>query len=60
MDPDRSIRNTIFVLRRIIKRSIENQYDVYASFIDYSKTFDTVKHNVAINNKDTYVLTNLC
>ena len=51
----------------MIARFIEKLEDVYACFIDYSKAFDTVKHkqliemlqNLAINNKDTRLLTNL-
>ncbi len=42
--PDKGTRNAIFVLRRIAERSIEKQKDVYLCFIDYSKAFDTVKH----------------
>ena len=42
--PDRGTRNTIFALRRLVERMIEKQKDVYVYFIDYSKAFDTVKH----------------
>ena len=47
--PDRGTRNAIFVLRRLAERSIEKQKDVYVCFIDYSKAFDTVKHEPLIN-----------
>ncbi len=65
--PDKGTRNAIFVLRRLVERSIEKQKDVYACFIDYSKAFDTVKHeplvellhNLDIDDKDTRLLTNL-
>ena len=42
--PDRGTRNAIFVLRRLVERSIQKLKDVFTCFIDYSKTFDTVKH----------------
>ena len=32
--PDRSTRNAIFVLRRLVERMIEKQKDVYVCFID--------------------------
>ena len=46
--PDRGTRNAIFVLRRLVERMIEKQKDVYVCFIDYSKVFDTVKHETLI------------
>ena len=42
--PDRGTRNAIFGLRRLVERLIEKQKDVYVSFIDHSKTFNTLKH----------------
>ena len=42
--PDRVTRNSIFVLRRLVERSIQKQTDVFICFIDYSNAFDTVKH----------------
>ena len=42
--PDRGTRNAVFVLRRLVERSIGKQRDVYACFIDYSKEFDTVSY----------------
>ena len=43
--PDKGTRNAIFVLKRLVERSVEKQKDVYTCFIDYSKAFDTVKHD---------------
>ena len=43
--PDKGTRNAIFVLKRLVERSVEKQKDVYTCFIDYSKDFDTVKHD---------------
>ena len=43
--PDKGTRNAIFVLKRLVERSAEKQKDVYTCFIDYSKAFDTVKHD---------------
>ena len=31
-------------VKRLVERSVEKQKDVYTCFIDYSKAFDTVKH----------------
>ena len=42
--PDKGTGNAIFVLRRFVEISVEKQRDVYTCFIDYSKAFDTVKH----------------
>ena len=42
--PDRGTRNAIFVLRRLVERSIQKQNVVFTCFFDYSKAFDTVKH----------------
>ena len=42
--PDPVTRNAIFVLVRLVERSIQKQKDEFTRFIDYSKTFDTVKH----------------
>ena len=50
--PDKGTRNAIFVLKRLVERSVEKQKDVYTCFIDYSKAFDTV-------NTISYSLTNL-
>ena len=34
--PDKGTGNAIFVLRRLVERSVEKQRDVYTCFIDYS------------------------
>ena len=52
--PDKGTRNAIFVLKRLVERSVEKQKDVYTCFIDYSKAFDTVKHDSLVE-----LLTNL-
>ena len=65
--PDRGTRNAIFVLRRLVERSIEKQKDVYTCFIDYSKAFDTMNHeslidllsSLDIDAHDVRLLTNL-
>ena len=40
--------NTIYILRTVIERSIEVQQDLYFCFINFSKAFDTVKHDKLI------------
>ena len=65
--PDKGTRNAIFVLKRLVERSVEKQKDVYTCFIDYSKAFDTVKHDslvellqsLDVDHADTRLLTNL-
>ena len=37
-------RNAIFVLRILAERALEMQNDLYLCFIDYTKAFDTIKH----------------
>ena len=46
--PDKGTRNAISVLRRMSERAIEKQKDMHACFIDYSKAFDTVRHETLI------------
>ena len=46
--PDKGTKNAIFVLKRLVEKSVEKQIDVYTCFIDYSKAFDTVKHDSLI------------
>ena len=41
---DSGTREGIFNLRLITEKYLEKQKDIYACFIDYSKAFDTVKH----------------
>ena len=65
--PDKGTGNAIFVLRRLVERSVEKQRDVYICFIDYSKAFDTVKHeslvellqSLDVDKSETRLLTNL-
>ena len=65
--PDKGTRNAIFVLKRLVERSVEKQKDVYTCFIDYSKAFDTVKHDslvellqsLDVDEADTRLVTNL-
>ena len=69
--PDKGTRNAMFVLKRpvaiFVERSVEKQKDVYTCFIDYTKAFDTVKHDslvellqsLALDDADTRLLTNL-
>ena len=60
-------RNAIFVLRRLVERSIQKKNDVFTCFIDYSKAFDTVKHallfdllsSLDIESHDIKLLVNL-
>ena len=64
---DKATRNAIFVLKRLVERSVKKQKDVYTCFIDYSKAFDTVKHDslvellqsLDVDEADTRLLTNL-
>lgn len=59
--------NATYILRNIIERSIEVQQDLYFCFIDYTKAFDTVKHQVImkmlkdinIDGKDLRIIRNL-
>ena len=65
--PDKGTGNAIFVLRRLVERSVEKQRDVYICFIDYNKAFDTVKHESLVeflqsldaDKSETRLLTNL-
>ena len=57
----------ISLLRRLLERMIGKQKDVYVCFIDYSKAFDTVKHepliellqSLDIDPQDVKLLANL-
>ena len=59
--------NAIYVLRTVIERSIEVQQDLYSCFIDFSKAFDTVKHDkliqmlqdINIDDKDLQLIKNM-
>ena len=41
---DSGTRNAIFMMRMLSERAIEMKKDLFVCFIDYSKAFDTVKH----------------
>ena len=59
--------NAICILRSIMERAIEVQQDLYFCFIDYTKAFDMVKHqvimemlnNINIDGKDLRIIRNL-
>ena len=59
--------NAIYILRTVIERSIEAQQDLYLCFIDFSKAFDTVKHDkliqmlqdINIDGKDLQLIKNM-
>ncbi|CAF1635495.1 unnamed protein product, partial [Adineta ricciae] len=65
--PDKGTRNTIFILRMIIERSIEVKHDLYLCFLDYTKAFDKVKHDnrfqilekLDIDGKDLGIIRNI-
>ena len=65
--PDKGTGNAILVLRRLVERSVEKQRDLYTCFIDYSKAFDTGKHesllellqSLDVDKSETRLLTNL-
>ena len=65
--PDKGTVNAIFVLRRHVERSVEKQRDIYTYFINYNKTFNTMKHeslvellqSLDVDKSETWMLTNL-
>ena len=65
--PDKGTGNAIFVLQWLVERSVEKQRDIYTCPIDYSKAFDTVKHEslvellqaLDVDKSETKLLTNL-
>ena len=65
--PDKGTGNVICVLRRLVERSVEKQGDVYTCFVDYSKAFNTVKHeslvellqSLDVDKSETRLQTNL-
>ena len=65
--PDKGTCNAIFMLRRMSERAIVKQKDIYACFIDYSKAFDTVRHEplidllkaIGVDSHDVQLLANL-
>ena len=63
---DAGIRNATFVLRMLSERAIEMQKDLYVCFVDYTKAFDKVQHELFhllegldLDGKDLRVLRNL-
>ena len=44
--PDKSTRNAIFILRVLAERSIQVNQTLRCCFIDYTKAFDRVQHNI--------------
>ena len=64
---DKGTRNAIFILRMLIKRTIEVKHDIYLCFLDYTKAFDKVKHDnlfqtlekLNIEGKDLRLVRNL-
>ena len=65
--PGTRTREGISNLRIICERATDVQKDVYICFIDYTKTFDRVKHfkmieclsEIGIDNKDLQIITKL-
>ena len=65
--PDKGTRNAVYVLNRIAERSKQVQKKVFCCFIDYTKAFDRVQHNILfeilsdldVNDKDIRLLHNL-
>ena len=41
-------RNATFMLRAAMERAVEEQKDLFMSFIDFQKAFDTVRHATVI------------
>jgi len=64
---DKGTRNAIYILRTLTERSIEVQKDLYLCFIDYTKAFDTIKHEnimkylkeLNIDGKDLRIIKNM-
>ena len=53
--PDKGTRNAIFVLRILGERCREVNVNLYCCFIDYTKAFDRVQHNILfeiLNERD--------
>ena len=65
--PGTGTREGIFNLRTICERATDVQKDVYICFIDYTKTFDRVKHfkmieclsEIGIDDKDLQIISKL-
>ena len=53
--PDKGTRNAIYVIKRMQERNKEMQKKIFCCFIDYTKAFDRVEHNIffeILNNFD--------
>ena len=50
--PGKGTRNQIVNLKLVIEKNREHQRDLYLCFIDYSKAFDTVDHDILWSNKN--------
>ena len=48
--PGKGTRNQILNLKLVIEKNREHQRDLYLCFIDYSKAFDTVDHDILWSN----------
>ena len=65
--PDKGTRNAIFIFRMLSERCIEVNRDVYCCFVDYTKAFDRVQHNILfellsdldITDKDLRIIQNM-
>ena len=44
--PDKGTRNAIYVIKRMQERNKEMQKKIFCCFIDYTKAFDRVEHNI--------------
>ena len=44
--PDKGTRNAVFVLKNLAERCIEVNKNLYCCFIDFTKAFDRVQHNI--------------
>lgn len=59
--------NGVYILRTLSERALEVQQDLYLCFIDYTKAFDTVKHeaimkileDINIDGKDLRIIQNI-
>ena len=57
--------NAMYIIRTIVEKAIEIQQDIYICSIDYTKTFDTIKHEqlmrilhaLNVNGKDLRITT---
>ena len=50
---DKGTRNAIYMLRTLTERAIEIQRGLYLCFIDYTKAFDTLRHEEIMSILDS-------